>query len=150
MIFEADEVFVLYNVVCFIFGKCTENIFTIVVESKKQNSNKLNTPKREDKVVNLWYGLIWPGPFWSSQLHKHKWNILSETAWTICVCVYMSVCLCLYILLWSICSGFIWIITFLWLFFLNFSKARSQSNNKSRNPNPAAEHKKIIAIKKYI
>lgn len=43
----------------------------------------------------------------------------------------MCLCLCLYILLWSICSGFIWIITFLWPFFSVSQKARSQSNKDS-------------------
>lgn len=46
MIFEADEVFVLYNVVCVIFGKCTENIFMMVVERKKQNSTNEIPQKR--------------------------------------------------------------------------------------------------------
>lgn len=92
MIFEADEVFVLYNVVCFIFGKCTENIFTIVFESRKQ----IKYSKRKEKKVNLCYGLIWPGHYISIQSSQlHKLNILSETAWTVCVYVYTCVCLCL-------------------------------------------------------
>lgn len=49
-----------------------------------------------------------------------------------CVSVFTCVCLCLYILLWSICSGFIWITTFsfffLWPFFSISQKARSRSN----------------------
>lgn len=94
--------------------------------------------------------MTWPGRYGSIQSSQlHNLNILSATAWTVCVYVYMCVSVfVLTFLLWSICSGFIWIITFLWPFFSNFSKARSWSDNRNHNPSPAAEHKKRTANKK--
>lgn len=41
----ADEVFVLYNVVCLIFGKCTENILTMVFGKRGNMQQKAKFTK---------------------------------------------------------------------------------------------------------
>lgn len=70
--FGADEVFVLYNVVCFIFGKCTENIFTMVFDKKGQHAAESQIHPITEKVVNLsiWIDPVAQKPADSSQLHK--------------------------------------------------------------------------------
>lgn len=75
-----------------------------------------------------------------------------------CLCSHVCVCLCLYILLWSVGSGFVWVINFLWLFFIFFiffvsqkHEANQESTESCCNPTPAAGHKKKeMLFKKYI
>lgn len=121
--------------------------------SRKQHSINYVFQKRR-YGMNLWYGLIWSGHYWSrgagaSWLHKRRWNTFYQRLHVQYVSVFT--CVCPSLSLHFVVVDLFWIYLDYYLsvaVLFNFSKARSQSNEDCRNPNPDARHKKRIAVKK--
>lgn len=100
---------------------------------QQQVQQIIKKKNREDNVVSLRYGSIgyWSIPAGRLVPVAQMKYVLSEAACAVCVCVYVCVRLCLYILLWSSCSGFVWVFNFL-SFSFSFFFFNSQKHEANR------------------